>query len=83
MKKKVSHEELAAMKAIMSAVDDFLNPQERRAVGFALIMWPYEEGPSELTVNYLSTCRRQDMIVALKSLIARWEGRLVESNTEQ
>lgn len=71
------------MKAILAVMDDFLNaPGEPKKIGIALLMFPLGEAPNG-RMNYMSTSRREDMICAMKELLAKWEGRAVEHNTPQ
>ena len=44
-----------------------------RTVGFALLVFPLNE-PLGGRVNYISNADRASMVVALKELLARWEG---------
>ena len=53
-------------------VDRLLNGGER-TVGFALLFFPLGESGRTL-VNYVGNCEREDMLVALKEVVARWEG---------
>ena len=57
-------------------VDALLNSKDwrnERNVGFALLFFPLGE-PNETNVNYVGNCERETMLVALKELVARWEG---------
>lgn len=47
--------------------------------GFALFMFGLEGGESS-RMNYISNCRREDMLAALKEFIARNEGTYQEAN---
>lgn len=68
----------AQMSAIMHAIDDFLNPdKESRNVGFALLMFPFGEKPNG-RINYMSNGCREDMISALKELVANFESRVLK-----
>jgi hypothetical protein len=40
--------------------------------GFALLIFPFNEGGGRM--NYISNAPREDMLVALKELVARMEG---------
>lgn len=44
-----------------------------RSVGFALLMFPLGGDPGN-RINYIGNSDRNDMLVALKELVARWEG---------
>jgi hypothetical protein len=57
------------MEAIGSAIDDLL-PE---GWGFALLMFPLGDRAGRM--NYMSSANREDMIAALKELIANFEGR--------
>lgn len=62
------------MRELAQALDEIFNGAERpKKVGFALLVFEFGS-PAE--INYISNARRQDMISALKELVARWEGRV-------
>lgn len=54
-------------------VDTLLNGAGPRNVGFSLLFFPLGE-PNGTNVNYVGNCQRAEMLVALKELVARWEG---------
>jgi hypothetical protein len=56
------------MNAVASAIDDTL-PE---GYGFALLVFEFGEAGR---MNYISNAPRQDMICALKELVANFEGR--------
>jgi hypothetical protein len=66
------------MKAVLSAVDEFINPDKKnKRIGITLLMFPFGNEDSG-RINYMSTAERKDMILSMKLLIAKWEGRYAE-----
>lgn len=67
------------MQSIASAIDAALDDVSiaGQRVGFALLVFPLGEcnDPSKARTDYVSNARREDMLSALKEVIARWEGR--------
>ena len=64
------------MNKLGAFIDKYLNGEERpRKTGFALMIFDF--GPDE-RMNYLSNASREDMIAALKELVATLEGRAVD-----
>jgi hypothetical protein len=47
-------------------------------VGVALLVFDMQ-GPIGSRANYISNCQRDDMIAAMKEMIARWEGQPLQS----
>lgn len=73
------------MRTLAAALDDLLNPNlqgDQRKVGFALLTYNFDEGPSGGRVNYIGNGKREDVLVAMKEVVARWEGRYAESQSE-
>lgn len=79
------------MNRLAAALDDVLNPgyvhpksalhvgKGRRDIGFVLLTFPFgESAPGADTINYISNADRRDMIIALKEIVARFEGRHAE-----
>lgn len=71
----------AMMNALAEGIDAVFNgerkPEMEPKIGFVLLS--FEFGKMEGgRVNYISNARREDMIVAMKELLGRWEGRVVE-----
>lgn len=63
-----------AMKAMAKGLDEILNgPVRPKKNGFVLLVFPFD-GPEGQRTNYVSNGQRQDIIVALKEMIARFEG---------
>lgn len=73
------------MNALASGLDEALNDDLKgadRKVGFALLI--YEFGtPKDGRVNYVGNGQRDDVRMAIKELLARWEGRYAETETAQ
>lgn len=42
-------------------------------LGFALLVFELDK-PQGSRTNYVGSCRREDILVALKEVVARWEG---------
>lgn len=62
------------MQSMASALDDVLNEKgEPKKTGFVLLVFPFD-GPEGQRTNYVSNGQRQDIIVALKEIVARFEG---------
>ena len=77
----IDPEYTATMRALAKAIDDILNGKERpKTIGFALLMFPFGEGPKG-RINYIGNADRGDMLAALKELIERWEGRHPEEQS--
>jgi hypothetical protein len=74
------HHEL--MNTIAGTLDEIFNgrpgPGRERTVGFALLVYPLDQGPIEGTgrINYIGNGDRAEVLIALKELVARWEGRV-------
>jgi hypothetical protein len=68
------------MKAVAAGLDDVFNAGwnegKPRRIGFALLTYEFGE-PIAGTgrVNYIGNGRREDVLVAMKEVVARWEGR--------
>ena len=62
------------MQQIAGALDDVLNGSKRpKQNGFVVLVFPLD-GPDGARTNYVSNCERKDIIVAMKEVIARFEG---------
>lgn len=62
------------MQSMASALDDVLNEKGKpKKNGFVLLVFPFD-GPEGQRTNYVSNGQRQDIVVALKEIIARFEG---------
>ena len=73
------------LRKVAEGLDKILNGEKRghdRTTGFVLLAFPFgvEEGRR---VNYVSNASREDMLAALKEIVARFEGRLIETETKQ
>jgi hypothetical protein len=63
------------MQAVARAVDHVFNGDVRpKRTGFVLLVFPFGDAQSD-RINYLSNGVREDVITAMKELIARFEGR--------
>lgn len=66
----------AQMKALAAAMDETLNGDatgKDKTTGFVLLVFPFN-GPEGQRTNYISNADRRDMLVALKEIVARFEG---------
>ncbi|NTG49007.1 hypothetical protein G6M04_16645 [Agrobacterium rhizogenes] len=62
------------MKAMAEALDEVLNGSDRpKKNGFVLLVFPFG-GPEGQRTNYVSNGNREDILVALKEIVARFEG---------
>lgn len=62
------------LQALAGAIDRALNGDERpKANGFALLVFPFD-WPEGQRTNYVSNGKREDIVVALKEIVARFEG---------
>jgi hypothetical protein len=68
----------AIMQTMASTIDGFLNgKQQPKRLGFVIMVFPFD-APEGARTNYVSNADREDMIVALKEVVARFEGRRQE-----
>lgn len=73
---QISAEYRALMNDIAAALDNAFNGDARganRKVGFVLLQFPFD-GPEGQRTNYISNANRKDIVVALKEIVARFEG---------
>lgn len=73
------------MRQTAKALDRLINGDATggdRANGFVLLVFPFgvEDGRR---VNYVSNAARAEMLTALKEIVARFEGRVIETETRQ
>lgn len=62
------------LQSMASAIDDVLNEKcGPKKNGFVLLVFPFD-GPEGQRTNYVSNSQRQDIIVALKEIVIRFEG---------
>ncbi|TCM56196.1 hypothetical protein C8J36_103568 [Rhizobium sp. PP-F2F-G48] len=67
------------MQSMASALDDVLNEKGKpKKNGFVLLVFPFDGAEGQRT-NYVSNGQRQDIVVALKEIIARFEGQPQQS----
>jgi len=67
------------MQSMASALDEVLNEKgKKKKNGFVLLVFPLDRPEGQRT-NYVSNGQRQDIIVALKEIIARFEGQPQQS----
>lgn len=73
------------MQRLAKKADRALNGKTQgapRRNGFVILAFPFD-GPEGQRVNYVSNANREDMIAAMKEIIARFEGRVVTTDTVQ
>jgi hypothetical protein len=61
------------MQKIARGLDTILNGDGARKTGFVLLVMPLD-APEGACTNYVSNCNRKDILVALKEIVARFEG---------
>lgn len=66
------------MQAIAKALDESLNGREGKKTGFVVLLFPLDQ-PEGSRTNYVSNCDRKDIVVALKEVVARFEGQALQS----
>lgn len=80
----IQQDKAHVMNVLASVLDDALNGEgQPRKWGFALLVYPFGESPHKDRMNYIGNGRREDVLVAIKELAARWEGRYQEPGTKQ
>jgi hypothetical protein len=79
--KPIQPEAHRVMNALAKGIDDALNGEDRRPKkwGFALLVFPFDEPGRQDRMNYIGNGKRDDVLVAIKELAARWEGRYAET----
>lgn len=77
---EIQAETREAMNGLARGIDKILNGDgaEAKRWGFALLVYPFGEGPHRDRMNYIGNGERDHVLVAIKELAARWEGRYVE-----
>lgn len=71
------------LQAIAGNLDEILNGREEpKKIGFALLVYPFSQEATEGTgrVNYIGNGKREDVLIAMKEIVARWEGRVPETD---
>lgn len=62
------------MQSMAQAIDDILNERGKpKKNGFVLLVFPLDM-PEGNRTNYISNSQRADVLVALKEVVARFEG---------
>ena len=80
----IPEEYRANMNALAKTLDAFFNGDGERKVGFALLTYNFgDDIQSTGRINYIGNGARADVLVALKELVARWEGRYAEPGGKQ
>jgi len=77
----IEEEQRALMNMLAETLDEIFNgppsPVRQKTIGFALLVYPLTENIEGTgRINYIGNGKRADMLVALKELVARWEGRV-------
>jgi hypothetical protein len=88
--KKVAHDPIPEsqrrmMNTMAQALDEAFNGDVRpKKVGFALLIYNLgEQLEGTGRINYIGNGRRDEVLTALKELVARWEGRYSKTDTTQ
>lgn len=68
----------STMNAIASSLDDVFNGNGPKKVGFVVLVMPFD-GPEGARTNYVSNAKREDILVMLKEVVARFEGQPEQS----
>lgn len=88
MAEPIEEKHSQVMKALAEGIDTVLNGRrdtrkdEKRATGFMLFVYDFNEGPKAGRMNYISNANRLDMNVAVKEMAAHFEGRLMPQYEE-
>lgn len=73
------------LQDVAKGLDKIFNGEARganRQTGFVLLAFPFNAERGART-NYVSNAQREDIIVALKEIVARFEGRAADTDTVQ
>ena len=73
---EISAEYRETMNGVAKGLDRLFNGDAKgasRRVGFVLLQFSFD-GPEGARTNYISNVERGDMLVALKEMVARFEG---------
>jgi len=72
----------AFMNAYADVLDESINPGlkpgDKRENGFILMIFPFGM-PGRGRVNYISNADRADVLIMLKEQVARFEGRMIDT----
>jgi hypothetical protein len=74
---QIPKEQRLMHEAIAKSLDGILNPVGPKKIGFVLLTFYFGKMEGG-RVNYVSNATREDTIIAMKELLARWEGRYVD-----
>lgn len=62
------------LQSIAGGLDSILNGEQRsKKNGFVLLVFPFD-GPDNARTNYVSNAKREDIVIALKEIVSRFEG---------
>ena len=80
MDPQIRPEHRAVMNELARFLDDTINPGHelpgvKRKYGFALLVFDFTDEKTGETghMNYISNARREDMLIAMKEFISKWE----------
>ncbi len=85
MAEVIQRDHQSRMNDLAVFIDGLLNGDQMGKdpkVGFVLLCFDFDKADRS-RMNYISNGQRPDIIVALKELVARFEGRVVETETRQ
>jgi hypothetical protein len=79
----IAEDQRQKMNDLAKALDQIFNGSTKpKKIGFALLTYNFgEDLQGTGRVNYIGNGERGDVLVALKELVARWEGRYGEGGT--
>jgi hypothetical protein len=71
------------MQSVARKVDKELNGiTGSNRIGFVVLAFPFD-APEGARTNYISNADRASMLIALKEIVARFEGRAQDTETKQ
>lgn len=73
---KIEPHYVEQMNVLARAIDELFNGELKgkdRTTGFVLLVFPFGEEEGQRT-NYISNGNRRDILIALKEVVARFEG---------
>jgi len=74
----IEAKQIEMMNTLAHTLDELFNPDlKNRQIGFVLLCFDFGQPKFGSRMNYISNAPRADMIVALKELVANFEGRMM------
>ena len=78
----IQDEFLELMNALGKTIDELLNGDKPKEVGFVLLMFSLGKPNENSRMNYISNSERAGVISSLKELLANFEGRKMKEPKE-